>query len=127
MNNLFHTNPKKCAKSREEYLSILKDCEALDSMTKEQCDYEYEDHVIFDNGKICMYKCWGNTYYIGKDMEEELCEFSLENIDKIRIEFTAQGDIVCHWDDPNFPSVLDLIESEGFPFHFKLFKDYGLE
>ena len=66
MNNLFYTNPKKRAKNREEYLSILKDCESLGSMTKEQYDYEYEDHVIFDNGKICMYKCLGNTYYLGK-------------------------------------------------------------
>ena len=42
MNNLFYTNPKKRAKNREEYLSILKDCESLGSMTKEQYDAFYE-------------------------------------------------------------------------------------
>ena len=96
-------------------------------MTKEQYDYEYEDHVIFDNGKICMYKCWGNTYYVGKDVKEELYEFYLEDIDKVRIEFSDNGDIICHWDDDSFPSILDIVEAEGFPIHFKLFKDYGIE
>ncbi len=127
MNNLFYTNPKKRAKNREEYLAILKDCESWDNMTKEQHVYEYEDHVIFDNGKICVYKCWGNTYYVGKDIKEELYEFYLEDIDRVRIEFSDNGEIVCHWDDDSFPSILDIVEAEGFPIHFKLFKDYGIE
>ncbi|MCF0191466.1 MAG: hypothetical protein HUJ96_09415 [Marinilabiliaceae bacterium] len=127
MNNLFHTNPMKHAKSRAEYLLILKDCETFNNMTKEQYDYEYEDHIIFNNGKICMYKCWGNTYYVGKDINEELYEFYLEDIDRVRVEIADNGNIVCHWDDENFPSILDIIEAEGFPIHFKLFRDYGVE
>ena len=127
MNNLFPTNPKTPATDREEYLSILKDCESMDTMTKEQLDYEYEDHVIFDNGKICVYKCWGNTYYLGKDITEELYEFSLDQFDRVRIEFSDKGDIICHWDNDSFPSILDIIEAEGFPIPFKLFRDYGIE
>lgn len=125
MNTLFHINPMRHAKSKEEYLSILKDCESLGKMTKEHYEYEYEDHVIFDNGKVCLYKRWGNTYYVGKQIGDELYEFYLEDFDKVRIEFTPIGDIVCHWDDANYPSILDIVEAEGFPVPFKLFKDYG--
>lgn len=109
----------------QEYMQILADSEKMDLMTKEQLDYEYSEHVIFQNEELCVFRYYGNTYYIGSEFGEELAEFYLKDFADVHVEITSDKQLAIHWRNANFPSVADIIEKAGFPIQFKLFRDYG--
>lgn len=115
------------AKNRTEYIQMLEDSMDTANMTREQVEYEYEDHIIFDNGKVCLFKRYLNTFYVGRVFGDEGCEFYLDMIDKIKLRLSDTGEYLDYdaTDSLQNPSILDIIEKEGFPIHFKLFRDYG--
>lgn len=121
----FNNEPGLYATNAEEYFQILADSEKMDRMTKEQLDYEYSEHVIFQNEELCVFRYYGNTYYIGSEFGEELAEFYLKDFADVHVEITSDKQLAIHWRNANFPSVADIIEKAGFPIQFKLFRDYG--
>lgn len=121
----FNNEPGLYAANAEEYFQILADSEKMDRMTKEQLDYEYSEHVIFQNEELCVFRYYGNTYYIGSEFGEELAEFYLKDFADVHVEITSDKQLAIHWRNANFPSVADIIEKAGFPIQFKLFRDYG--
>ena len=98
-------------------------------MTREQYDYEIEDHLIYQGPGFVIYKWYGNEFFISPNMEETgEYAFYIDDIEKTRVQVTPDGKVEVTWDDNSkWPSVLDYIEKDGFPINFKVFKDYGRE
>lgn len=114
------------AKDVQQYIQILTDSQDFEHMTKEQYDYEMEDHIIFQHERFCVFKRYGNEFFVGHELGEEEAGFYLDEIFETKLEIKSSGELIPHWeDDSKFPSIMDYIQEAGFPVHFKVFKDYG--
>lgn len=97
------------------------------AMTREQYDYEIEDHLIYQGPGFVVYKWYGNEFFISPSIDETgEYAFYLRDIAKTKINVTKDGNVEVSWDENSkWPHLLDYIEKDGYPITFKLFKDYG--
>lgn len=122
--------PKNAA-NKEQYLQMLKDGIVGENprMTREQYDYEIEDHLIYQGPGFVIYKWYGNEFFISPNIDTTgEYAFYLKDIESTKVHVTSNGEVEVSWDkDCSWPSVLDYISNDNFPITFKLFKDYGRE
>ena len=120
---------KKNAADKAQYLQMLRDgiVGENENMTREQYNYEIEDHLIYQGPGFVVYKWYGNEFFISPSMDETgEYAFYLRDIDKTKVKVMDDGKVEVSWDkDSDWPYLLDYIERDGFPIEFKLFKDYG--
>lgn len=120
---------KKNAADEAQYLQMLRDgiVGENENMTREQYDYEIEDHLIYKGPGFVVYKWYGNEFFISPSMDETgEYAFFLRDIDKTKVKVMDDGRVEVSWDeDSDWPYLLDYIQKDGFPIEFKLFKDYG--
>lgn len=119
------------AANKEQYLQMLHDGIVGEnpSMTREQYNYEIEDHLIYQGPGFVVYKWYGNEFFISPRLEETgEYAFYLRDIEKIKVQVTEAGDVKVSWDVKTpWPYLLDYIKKDGYPVTFKVFKDYGRE
>jgi hypothetical protein len=120
--------PKNAA-NKEMYLQMLRDGLVGENpaMTREQYDYEIEDHLIYQGHGFVVYKWYGNEFFISSNIDETgEYAFYFRDIENTKVNVTADGNVQVSWDENSpWPKLLDYLEKDGFPVTFKLFKDYG--
>jgi hypothetical protein len=122
--------PKNAA-NKEMYLQMLRDgiVGENSAMTREQYDYEIEDHLIYQGPGFVVYKWYGNEFFISPNLDETgEYAFYFRDIEYTKVNVTVNNNLQVSWDE-NTPwtKLLDYIEKDGFPITFKIFKDYGRE
>lgn len=119
---------KTNAVDKAQYLQMLKDGIVGENknMTREQYNYEMEDHLIYQGPGFVVYKWYGNEFFISPSMDETgEYAFYFRDIGKTKVNVMDDGKIEVSQDkDSDWPYLLDYIEKDGFPIEFKLFKDY---
>ena len=116
------------AANKEQYLQMLRDGIVGENpaMTREQYNYEIEDHLIYQGPGFVVYKWYGNEFFISPNIDESgEYAFYLRDIERTKIHVNNNGDIEVSWDeDSPWPTLLQYVEKDGFPVNFKVFKDY---
>lgn len=97
------------------------------NMTKEQYNYEIEDHLIYQGPGFVVYKWYGNEFFISESIDETgEYAFCLRDIEKTKVNVSKDGKVEVSWDNiSEWPYLLDYIGADGYPVTFKIFKDYG--
>lgn len=119
------------AANKDQYLQMLLDGIVGEnpSMTREQYDYEIEDHLIYQGPGFVVYKWYGNEFFISPNLDETgEYAFYFRDIENIKVYVSENGEVKVSWSDKSsWPYLLDYIKKDGYPVTFKVFKDYGRE
>lgn len=119
----------KNAVDKNQYLQMLRDGIVGENptMTREQYNYEIEDHMIYQGPGFVVYKWYGNEFFISPGIEGTAeYAFYLRDIEKTKVHVEDNGDVKVSWDEGSaWPTLMEYIANDGFPVAFKIFKDYG--
>lgn len=119
----------KNAVDKEQFLQMLRDGIVGENpkMTREQYDYEIEEHLIYQGPGFVVYKWYGNEFFISPSMDETgEYAFYLPEIENVKVYVAPDGTVQVSWDEnSSWPSLMRYIENDGYPVNFKVFKHYG--